>query len=49
LHARLSAEKGRNGLLANIAKGHRAGGRAPFGYKLKHENTGWKVRNFATC
>lgn len=40
LHARLSAEKGREGLNANIAKGFRAGGAAPFGYKLQHKETG---------
>jgi len=40
LHARLSAEKGRGGLAANIAKGFRAGGAAPFGYKLQHKETG---------
>lgn len=40
LHARLSAEKGRGGLAANIAKGFRAGGAAPFGYKLQHQETG---------
>ena len=40
LHARLSAEKGRGGLEANIAGGFRAGGAAPFGYKLLHQETG---------
>jgi putative DNA-invertase from lambdoid prophage Rac len=40
LHARMSAEKGRSGLLSNISKGFRAGGAAPLGYKLKHEETG---------
>lgn len=40
LHARLSAEKGRGGLLANIEHGFRAGGKAPYGYKLKHETSG---------
>ena len=40
LHARLSAEKGRGGLAANVEKGYRAGGAAPFGYKLQHEETG---------
>lgn len=40
LHARLSAEKGRSGFAANVAKGFRAGGIAPFGYKLQHEETG---------
>ena len=40
LHARLSSEKGRDGLTANLAKGFRAGGAAPFGYKLQHEETG---------
>jgi site-specific DNA recombinase len=40
LHSRLSKEKGRAGLEANVANGHRAGGRAPIGYGLKHEATG---------
>lgn len=40
LHARLSSEKGRAGLTANIEHGFRAGGRAPLGYKLKREETG---------
>ncbi|GIK24709.1 MAG: hypothetical protein BroJett006_09550 [Betaproteobacteria bacterium] len=40
LHARLSAEKGRSGLEANVGKGFRAGGRAPLGYKLQHHDTG---------
>lgn len=40
LHARLSSEKGRAGLTANIEHGFRAGGRAPYGYKLKREETG---------
>lgn len=40
LHARLSAEKGRGGLEANVAQGFRAGGAAPFGYKLVHKDTG---------
>jgi site-specific DNA recombinase len=39
-HSRLSAEKGRAGLETNISKGFRAGGAAPFGYKLQHEETG---------
>ena len=39
-HSRLSAEKGRAGLETNIANGHRAGGRAPLGYKLQHTDTG---------
>src|ERR1700674_3346732 len=40
LHARLSADKGRAGLEMNVAKGFRAGGIAPLGYKLHHEETG---------
>lgn len=40
LHARLSSEKGRSGLEANVGKGFRAGGRAPLGYKLQHHETG---------
>jgi DNA invertase Pin-like site-specific DNA recombinase len=39
-HSKLSGAKGRAGLEANIAKGFRAGGRAPFGYKLEHHETG---------
>lgn len=39
-HSRLSAEKGRAGLETNVAKGFRAGGAAPFGYKLEHTETG---------
>jgi DNA invertase Pin-like site-specific DNA recombinase len=40
LHTRLSAEKGRGGLAANVAQGFRAGGAAPFGYRLQHTETG---------
>ena len=40
LHARLSADKGRAGQEANLSRGFRAGGRAPIGYKLQHEETG---------
>ncbi len=40
LHARLSADKGRAGQEANLSRGFRAGGRAPIGYKLHHEETG---------
>lgn len=40
LHARLSAEKGSAGLRTNIAEGFRAGGAAPFGFKLEHKETG---------
>lgn len=47
LHARLSAEKGRGGLVANLSEGFRAGGAAPFGYKLKHEETGAKRAGIA--
>lgn len=39
-HGRMSAEKGRAGLEQNIANGHRAGGRAPTGYKLERTATG---------
>ena len=42
LHSRLSAEKGRGGLETNIEAGFRAGGRAPYGYKLKHHEGGMR-------
>jgi DNA invertase Pin-like site-specific DNA recombinase len=40
LHSRMSALKGRAGLEVNVGNGYRAGGRAPFGYKLQHTETG---------
>jgi site-specific DNA recombinase len=40
LHARLSGEKGLAGSLQNIKAGFRSGGAAPFGYQLKHTETG---------
>jgi len=39
-HSILSREKGRAGSIINVMKGHRAGGRAPLGYKLEHSGTG---------
>ena len=39
-HSEFSAEKGRAGMLTNIEKGFRAGGKAPIGYKLEHHETG---------
>lgn len=39
-HSRMSKAKGLAGMRENVAKGHRAGGRAPFGYKLAHVATG---------
>lgn len=38
--SRISAEKGRKGMEANLAAGFRAGGAAPYGYKLEHQETG---------
>ena len=40
LHSRLSRDKGVAGLEANLAKGFRAGGAAPFGYTLQRHETG---------
>src|SRR5690348_10425504 len=40
LHSLLSKQKGVAGLAENIKQGHRAGGRAPFGYRLVHEEKG---------
>jgi site-specific DNA recombinase len=39
-HSRMSKAKGLAGMRENVSKGHRAGGRAPFGYRLAHETTG---------
>lgn len=40
LHSLMSKEKGLAGMAENVRQGHRAGGRAPFGYRLVHEPTG---------
>jgi site-specific DNA recombinase len=40
LHSMLSRQKGLAGMRENVHKGFRAGGRAPLGYRLKHEPTG---------
>jgi DNA invertase Pin-like site-specific DNA recombinase len=42
LHAALSREKGVAGQRANIASGYRAGGRAPYGYRIKRVDMGTK-------
>lgn len=39
-HSWESKQKGLAGMTANVRRGFRAGGRAPYGYKLKHEPTG---------
>ena len=39
-HSMVSKQKGLAGMRHNVAMGHRAGGRAPIGYKLQHETTG---------
>lgn len=40
MHSMMSRKKGLAGMRQNIAKGWRAGGRAPLGYRLLHEPTG---------
>jgi len=40
IHSVTSREKGRAGMRENVRQGWRAGGRAPWGYKLEHVNTG---------
>lgn len=40
LHSMMSREKGLAGMAENVKQGWRAGGRAPFGYKLEHIATG---------
>ena len=40
MHSMTSRKKGLAGMKQNIAKGWRAGGRAPLGYRLVHEATG---------
>lgn len=40
VHSIMSRDKGIAGMRQNVSKGWRAGGRAPFGYRLVHEATG---------
>ena len=40
VHSFLSKEKGLAGMAENVRQGYRAGGRAPYGYKLDHIPTG---------
>lgn len=40
LHSYMSRVKGLAGMRENVLKGFRAGGRAPWGYRLKHSPTG---------
>lgn len=40
VHSIMSRDKGLAGMRQNIVKGWRAGGRAPYGYRLVHETTG---------
>lgn len=40
VHSIMSRDKGMAGMRQNVTKGWRAGGRAPFGYRLVHEPTG---------
>jgi hypothetical protein len=40
LHARLSPRRAAAGSSPTSSRGFRAGGRAPYGYRLKHEDTG---------
>lgn len=39
-HSLVSRQKGMGGMAENIRKGYRAGGRAPLGYRLKHNGQG---------
>src|SRR5262249_48344522 len=39
-HSMISKEKGLQGMRTNVQLGHRAGGRAPLGYRLEHTATG---------
>lgn len=39
-HSLISRQKGLAGMAANVRAGFRAGGRAPFGYRLKQHSTG---------
>ena len=40
VHSFMSREKGLAGMAENVRQGFRAGGRAPYGYKLEHTPTG---------
>jgi site-specific DNA recombinase len=40
VHSMLSREKGLAGMAENVRRGHRAGGRAPIGYRLERIQTG---------
>ena len=40
VHSFMSREKGLAGMAENVRQGFRAGGRAPYGYKLEHTATG---------
>lgn len=40
VHSIMSRDKGLAGMRQNVSRGWRAGGRAPFGYRLVHEPTG---------
>lgn len=40
VHSMLSREKGLAGMAENVRRGHRAGGRAPLGYRLERTATG---------
>jgi hypothetical protein len=40
VHSMLSREKGLAGMAENVRRGHRAGGRAPIGYRLERIETG---------
>jgi len=46
-HSLISKEKGLQGMRVNVELGHRAGGRAPVGYKLQHVATGTMRGGFA--
>ena len=45
-HSMISRQKGLAGMRENVHQGWRAGGRAPFGYRLEHVETG-KIRDQA--
>jgi len=40
VHSLMSREKGMAGMAENVRQGYRAGGRAPYGYRLEHIETG---------
>ncbi|MDP2833676.1 MAG: recombinase family protein [Pseudomonadota bacterium] len=40
VHSIMSREKGMAGMAENVRQGYRAGGRAPYGYRLEHIETG---------